>query len=193
MNQEPSLTSRQRNRLMDLLASSPTEFDYYPDLQAERFRQACTFRTAILLRNGRHEVWFHDTVGGLFFEGTFSSRSDAIEAESMVIRHVQVAISYFLDSERDEEWRCRPACQVDWAYPMTFTDVSDYIDGTTLLNEEELFAFLKRWRKCIFEPLEPGSLYWWSLVDANGVECVPVRNHRGVIRLEEPEVQPVHY
>ncbi len=193
MHHVPDLTPRQRNRLIDLLASSPTEFDYYPDLQAERIRHASTFRTAILRRNGRHEVWVHDSGAGMFCEGTFSSRSDALEAESMVIRHVLVVIDSYLDSQRDEEWRDRPACNVDWAYPMTFTDASDYIHGWTLLDEEELFAFLDRWRSCIFEPLEPGSLYWWSLVDANGLECVPVRSHRGEIRLEEPEAQPTAF
>lgn len=193
MNQQPSLTSRQRDRLMDLLTNAITEFDYHPDLDAERCRQTNTFRSAILHRNGQHEVWFLDTAAGLTYEGAFSTRADALKAEAMGVRLVLTAIKCYLDAQRDEEWRNRPACQVEWAYPMTFTDVSDYKDGWTLLDEEELFQFLKRWRPCIFERLEAGSPYWWSLVDANGVECVPVRNHRGVIRLEEPEAEPCSY
>ena len=192
MHHLSDLTSKQRARLLYLLATDAvTVEDYYPDLYAERVRQANTFRTAILKRNGRHEVWFEDSVAGLTCAGAFTTHVDAQEAESMGAQLVLAAIDSYLVAQRDEEWSDRPICEVEWAYPMVFTDASDYAYSWDLLNEGEVIEFFKRFRSCIFEPLAADSLYWWTLVDANGVYCEPVRNHRGVIRLEEPEVQPV--
>lgn len=186
MQQQPPLTSSERAKILGLLERAPvTELSYHASLHDERVGNENTLRTAIVKRGGRFEVWFDDTTLDPTYEGAFSTVAAAQEAEQKLVNMAMGQIISFLDAERDEEWTKRPLCPVKWKYPMVFTDATDYRYGWDLQDKADLLDFLISFRAHIFEPDEPGSLYWWSLQDANGIHCRPVRSHRGEIRLEE--------
>lgn len=182
---KPSLTTQDRDRLVHLLATAPiTLYEYYRDPESERSLDVSALRTAILDRNGGFEVWREDSCEGMSFDGTYPTIKEARAAESEAARRAVNAINAHMEKELDKEWKNRPACPVKWKFPMVFTDATDYEHGWPLHSKEQVLDFLANQRACIFEPDEPGSIYWWSLRDANGVGCHPVRSHRGEIRLE---------
>lgn len=183
-NSQPSLTPHDLARLKEILANAPvTEMDYYLDLESERAGSPNTLRTGIIQRNSMFEVWLED---GPVLEcvGSYATRSEAMVSERDEVQRVLQAVDAHMTDQRDEEGEARPTCSVKWTYPMVFTDATDFAHGWELHSKEEVIAFLDHCRACIFEPVEPGSLYWYSLQDANGVYCRPARSHRGEIRLE---------
>ena len=191
MNPQPSLTSKQRNRIMHLLATAPTSInEYFTDLESERLGEPDTFETVVLKRANRFEIWSTESGTNLEFHGVFISMKKAKEAEKVFVSEVMEEARQCISDLHAEAWAARPGSRVSWEYPMRFRDNTDFQHGSELNSEAEVLDFFQRVRFHIFEEEAPGSIYTWDLQDASGQDCCPVRSHSGGIRLESPEPHP---
>jgi hypothetical protein len=110
-----------------------------------------------------------------------------LAAEKELVTEALNQANAWLMAQMDAEWAARPVCQIRWSYPLRFKDNTDYPDGLELSSWADVLDFFQRVRHHVFEKEDPGSTYSCELKDASGRDCCPVRSHRGVIRLEEPE------